>query len=335
MLVTLEGAQDSGRSTVLVRALGDQPSAPRRLADIAHAPGSARRGIVARIRGRWTALVVVAERNIHNGAYDSALYRVDARGAARLVGGLANASTPLVTEEGDVLVERGAAGVEPSPRGPLREDTLELVAVDSESGATRVVHRTRGQLAHLAAALRGREVLVYKIDGPSSALFSLDVGTGATRSILAAMPGPARDFSYDRARDAVTFARAHNGAYELVSIDHVSAGPSLVTRLRAQSEHLMPLALGAGRVAFDSPEGLGLAMIDERGAPRLLAPLGAGIDRARFALGEWVAFEHRATRGLTTAHALVHLTRGSALSIAVDSATDSTLIGLVPAGGAL
>ncbi|MBL8678163.1 MAG: hypothetical protein JNK05_03315 [Myxococcales bacterium] len=333
-IVTFDGAQDGARSTVLVRFTGSD-RAPQRLGEVTHAPGSARRGVVARVRGRWSAFVVVAERPPHAGTYDSALYRVDARGAARLVGGIANASTPIVTEAGDVVVERGVAGVTPTARGPLREDALEIAAVDSETGALRTALRRRGQLAFVGTALRGHEVLVYTVDGPSSALVSLDVATGATRPIIANLQGIARDFSYDRARDTVVFARGTAEGYELATVAASGASASATPVFRTQSEHLMPLSIGSGRVVLDSPDGRGLAVFDPRGAIRALSPLGSGIDRPRAVSGDWVAFEHRATRAATTAHGLHHCAHGTTVSTTIESGTDSVILGLIPAGESL
>lgn len=333
-IVTFDGAHDAARSYVLVHTLGAERP-PIRLGELTHAAGSARRGVVARVRGRWSAFVVVAEQSPHAGTYNSALYRVDARGVARLAGGLANGSTPVVTELGDVVVERGTAGVMPTSRGPLREDALEIATVDSETGATRAALRRRGQLAFVGAALRGHEVLVYTIDGASSAVLSLDVATGATRAIAPQITTPVRDFSYDRANDAIVFARVGAEGYEVATLSASSAAANVSVALRARSEHLMPLSLGAGRIVLDSPDGRGLALIDATGAVRVLSPLGTGIDRARCAYGDWVAFEHRASRRWTTAHGLYRVTDGATLSVPVNAETDSSLLGVLPAGESL
>lgn len=308
-LALLEGAPEGTESVVVIRH-GDGRAVP--LGRVPHVAGSARRGVLLRGGSDPVALVVVQERPSRGAStYDSALYRVDARGARRLVGGLTDASRPLVTARGTVLVQRGEDGEDrPLIDRQLRErrDPLTLDAVDPETGAVRTVWRGQGQLAFLACALRGDEALVYHLDDTTAVLRVLDASTGAVRTLREDLH-LARDFSYDRARDAVVFARATgDAAYQVATISlQDNAMRSLYA---AASDHLMPLALGDGRVALSLPGDRGLGVL-ARGEdlPRAVAPLGAGSDAALDARDGWIALRHTEPDRERTA--LLHVARNA------------------------
>jgi hypothetical protein len=316
-VILLEGAPEGTETRVVLRvpATGAQP---RVLGVVPHVAGSARRGTLAP-GAPARAYVVAAERESRRGStYHSALWRVQEGSApARLRGGLTDASRPLVTARGTLLVQSGSDGDEPVPDGSraLRErvDALTLDAVDPANGASRTLWRGRGMIAFLAAPLKDDEALVYHVDAGGAALFALDAATGATRPIVAQMEPLARDFSYDAARDEVTFARAslrHDGTWEVVSVP--ARGPATPAdrarvRWRADSDHLMPRALRGGAVVISLPGDRGLARLDAWPAlPARVAPLGDGADEAlgESADGRWLCLRHRAPgRELIALHA--------------------------------
>lgn len=312
-IALLEGAPDGTESAVVVRH-GNARAAT--LGRVAHVEGSARRGVVLR-GGVDPVVLVVAQERPSRGAstYDSALYRVDARGVRRLVGGLTNASRPLVTAAGTVVVQRGEDGEErPLIDRQLRErrDALALDAVDPDTGAVRGVWRGEGQLAFLACALNGDSFAVYHLDDQTAALRVLDASTGAARTLREGLY-LARDFSYDRAQDAVVFAQALSPARYQVAAVSLRDGATR-PRWSAESDHLMPFALDDGRVALSLPEDRGLAMLPTGGgAPRALAPLGAGSDAVLDAQGAWIALRH--TEIAREQAALVHLPSGAAVAL--------------------
>lgn len=324
-VVLLEGAPEGAETRVVVRspASGAQP---RVLGAVPHVPGSARRGSLARGAPLRAFVVAAEEASRHGSTYHSALWRVEQGAApARLRGGLTDASRPLVTARGTVLVQSGHDGEEPAPDGSraLRErvDALSLDVVDPANGASRAVWSGRGMIAFLAAPLKDDEALVYHVHEHGAALFALDAATGATRAIVDAMEPVARDFSYDPARDEVTFVRAsprHDGSWEVVSVPaHGPANAPVRVRWRADSDHLMPRALRGGAVVFSLPGDRGLARLDGWPAlPARLAPLGDGADEAldESADGQWLAFRHRTPdRELIGLHA-----RAEGRTVAVD-----------------
>ena len=71
-----------------------------------------------------------------------------------------HASTPLVTSDGRVFVERGRAG--PTAEGRLRVDELTIDEVMAQGA--RVVWRVLAELhrAHLAG-VSGRELILYRV----------------------------------------------------------------------------------------------------------------------------------------------------------------------------
>lgn len=344
-VVTLEGAPDGGRTEVILRAPDDPSSQPVTLGAVSHADGSARRAAV--LEGpswqRPVVLLAVAERPSRRGeTYTSALYRVDGTGApTRLCGGLTDASRPLVTARGAVVVQRGVDGVEPIPTGRRfveRTDALRLDVVDVRTGQLRAAWSGEGQVAFLAAALRGDEVLVYQVTSRGAPLFALDVATGATRTLLADTP-MSRDFSYDAARDEVVFARPTargSATWDVLSIP--AHGPSPATprlRWRTADDHPMPRALRDGAVAVSLPGDHGLGLLAPGvTVPTTVAPLGDGSDAAlaESADGQWLALRH--TTAQREVFALRHRATGRVVEVPPVRAAWVDVVGFAPTRGA-
>lgn len=284
-LVLLEGAPEGTVTQVVMR----EPAGAGRavvLGSVSHVAGSARRGAVLSRDGSLSVLVVVAERESrHASTYNSALFRVERGSVTRLVGEVTDASAPLVTERGTVLVQRGRDGADPpvdEHHKVLRErtDDLTLDAVDVSTGAVRTVWSGRGQIAFLAAALRGDDVLVYHVDDGGGHLFVLDAATGSVRPLVSSLLPLARDFSYQRDRDELVYARAAaygSQEYEIVRMSVYGAGSPQVV-YRAQNDHLMPCVLSDGTIALSLPGDRGLGWLDRSGRVRRVAPLGDGSD---------------------------------------------------------
>jgi hypothetical protein len=301
-VVTLEGPADVGETRVRLRRFGTQEPL-RELGIVRHAADSARRGAIYTHHGRTVVLVTAQIRPLSGHTYESQLFAVENGTTRPLVDGISNASVPIVTERGTVLVSRGTDGVDPDTlpsamgRG-LRErvDQLTIEAVDIDTGRTRTVFRGEGQIAWLGCALRDDNVLVYHVTSDGAFLRVIDASSGSARTIMGPMPALARDFSYDRTRDEVTFVRAAaigSDEYEVVTIAANGGAPRV--RVRAASDHLMPRVLRDGAIAFSPAQDPGLAILPrDASSARLLAPLGAGSD--------WVADERSDGRWIVVRH---------------------------------
>lgn len=301
-VVTLEGDPESSETFVRLRRF-DSSQPLRELGTIRHAQHAARRGALLQRGARSIVLVTANIRPPSGHTYESQLFAVEQGTTRPLTDGVSVASAPLVTERGTVLVQRGTDGPEPAQneasRGEgMRErvDQLEITAVDIETGQTRAVFRAAGQIAWLGCALRGDEALVYHVTTEGAFLRVIDAANATHRTILGPMPALARDFSYDRARDEITFVRAASvgsDEYEIVTMS--TGGGSPRVRHRAPSHHFMPRVLEDGAIAFSpaGDPGLGLIERDATGV-RMFAPLGRGTD--------WVAAERSGGRWLVVRH---------------------------------
>jgi hypothetical protein len=301
-VVTLEGDPESSETVVRLRRF-DTSQPLRELGSIRHAAHAARRGVVL-VRDRRTIVLVTANvRPPSQYTYESQLFAVENGVTRPLADRIASASSPLVTARGTVLVQRGTDGSE--PEGPsdaqgagLRErvDELEIAAVDIDRATTRTLFRARGQIAYLGCALRDDEALVYHVASEGAFLRVIDASSGSVRTILGPMPALARDFSYDRARDEVTFVRAASvgsDEYEVVTMS--ARGGAVRVRHRATSERLMPRVLNDGAIALSPAGDTGLALLERSAlSPRSIAPLGPGSDwiAAERADGRWWVVRH-------------------------------------------
>ncbi|MEZ4390213.1 MAG: hypothetical protein R3A48_03880 [Polyangiales bacterium] len=312
-LALLEGPADGDGSLVVLRRGGRS----RALGRVPHAVGGARQGVVVR-GGEHPLVAVVAQQRPSTRAstYDSALFFVDEGGARQALDGVTNASRPLVTRGGLVLVQRGSDGdpIELVDR-QLRErrDPLRIDAVDPSTGASRTVWEGAGQIAFLACALDGDEALVLHLDDQRATLRVLDAARGVTRVLREGLH-LARDFSYDAARGEVLFAQAEGpSAWAVRAISLRDS--EISTKWQGESDHLMPFALGDGRVALSLPGDHGLGVIPAGGgAPGRVAPLGEGSDAALARYGDWIALRH--TDSAREAPALVHLPTGAGEALA-------------------
>jgi hypothetical protein len=301
-VVTLEGASDATETRVRLRRFSDNEPL-RELGTIRHAEHSGRKGALFSRAGRTVVLVTAAIRPPSQRTYESQLFALENGTTRYLVDRVSNASAPLVTARGTVLVQRGTEGpaIDPPSDGQgrgLRErvDELTIDAVDLDQGTSRVVFRASGQIAWLGCALRDDQALVYHVTPEGAFLRVIDASNGGSRTIMGPMPALARDFSYDRARDEVTFARAASvgsDEYEIVTVSASGGGPRV--RRRAASDHMMPRVLSDGTIAFSPAQDPGLALLERgRSTESALAPSGAGSDwvAAERADGRWLLIRH-------------------------------------------
>ncbi len=301
--VLLRGRPDAASTSVVLHGATLVP-----LGTFPHLPSSARHA--ALLPGAHPVVLAVAadRESPRGGSYHSALFRIDPTTATttRLLGDLVDNSRPLVTARGTVVVQRGTDGPDPVPANRQlveRTDAFRLDVIDPLTGAARTVWSGRGQLAYLATALRGDEVLVYHLHDGGSALLRLDVATGRATELHANVP-LARDFSYDPDRDEVVFARAiAPTVYEVASLAAHAPSPVAVTpRWRASSDHLMPRVLRDGTIGLSLPDDHGLAWLsrgaDVQSQPATFSPRGDGSDAllAESPDGRWIALRHTTDR---------------------------------------
>jgi hypothetical protein len=252
------------------------------LATINHTHGSAIRGAV---RGD-VAFVVASEEAPRNTSYDGALYRVEAGRATRLCGGIARASTPIVTSAGRVIVARGTDGADPPAADAqkliLRTDTLTIDDVDPSSGAIRTLWSGTGYQTFLAGITARDEVIAYHSQPSGTEIVVVD---GVASRVSARTPAPAfaRDFSLRN--NTLVFANLN----EVRALDLTSF--ALKTLYVSAHDHPMPFALPTGDVALSSDGDKGLAIL-QAGQHRLMSPLGDGSDAATHSDGRWVAVRH-------------------------------------------
>lgn len=246
------------------------------LASISHTHGSAIRGAV---RGE-VAFVVASEEAPRGTSYDGALYRVESGRATRLCGGVARATTPVITSAGRVIVARGTDGPDPSPADAnkliLRTDALTIDDVDPSSGAIHTLWSGTGYQTFLTGVTPSDEVVAYHSEPSGTSL--LIVG----RTSVPLLPF-ARDFSVR----GNTLVFANLG--EIRSLDLTTF--ALKTLYVSAHDHPMPFALSTGDVALSSDGDKGLAIL-EGGHHRLMSPLGDGTDAATHTDGRWVTVRH-------------------------------------------
>ena len=257
---------------------------------LTHPPGSARRGVA--MADQEVAFVVVAEPGDRRSSYANALYRVEKGASKRLCGGIAKASTPIVTSGGRVVVARGIDGPEPndleSKQLLLRVDALTIDDVDPVTGNITNLWTWSGYQAFLGARVvsAGREEIAVSLATRTGAsLFALDPTTKGTRVLAAAVPPYARDFSFDPVRGAIVFAdlvKPFDPTCNVLSLDLASLA-------------IKPLYVTNNELAISSDDDHGLAMVLPDKAQRmLLSPLGDGSDAATHASadGRWIALRH-------------------------------------------
>jgi len=255
----------------------------RRVAELEHPTDASVKGAVAPTTGALYA--VVDADDARDRSFASALYRLD-EGAppAVLARGVAHAASPVVTDDGAVLVERGAKGVESlDAAGKLaqRVDDLEVAEIDPATGASRPLLTWAGYSLHVAGAL-GRDALVYRIGPQGAALVSVDRRTRALR-VLADVGPLARDFSVDHAAGAVVFSvRRRDGTARLVRLDLATGA---TTELAVTRRDPVPFTLAGGGVTWTDDAA---TVVSAGAGPSFSLPRGAFL-RVKAGGGGWLA----------------------------------------------
>jgi hypothetical protein len=217
------------------------PAGPTVTAELEHLPDGSPHGALLPGGGA----VVVADRTPDfDRSFAGALLRVEGARVTELCDRVVHASTPLVTADGRVFVERGRAGPDAGDR--LRVD--ELTVEEAASEGMRVVLSARAYLLHLAGA-DGRELIVYRVDPEGASLVGVNMNSGAARTIVRTLPPFARDFTVEAGQ--LVFANRDDERRDRWVIERVDLPSGRRTRLHtSESQALAPRVLG-GDVAFN------------------------------------------------------------------------------------
>jgi hypothetical protein len=141
------------------------------------------------VKGRsWgKSFFVVADRvPMRDRSFSGVLLRIDDR-TTELCDRVFHASTPLITNDGRVFVERGRPGPE---TGEFRVDEL---TIDEIGRGT--IFSARGYTTHIAGIF-GSELIVYVVAPEGASLVAVDIDSRKTRPISQIAPF-ARDFRVD------------------------------------------------------------------------------------------------------------------------------------------
>jgi hypothetical protein len=190
------------------------------------------------------AAVVVADRaESRDRSFAGVLLRVEAgKPPSELCDRVFHASTPLVTSDGRVFVERGRPG--PALEDQLRVDDL---TIDEVGGfGTRVVWRGRGYTSHLAGAF-GHELIVYLVTPGGASLVGVDMESGRARAIVRDLLPFARDFRVD-GNQLVYSNRAEDHRWVIERLDLTSGAR---TRLHSSAHQAIAPHPYRGDIAYN------------------------------------------------------------------------------------
>ena len=175
------------------------------------------------------------------GDFGAALLRVEpGKPTVQLCDRVYRSTTPLVTRDGRVFVERGRAG--PQADEELRID--ELTLEESTPAGMRVAWRGRGYTAHLAG-FREHELIVYHAAPTASTLLAVDLETGRARTLLKGLRHP-RDFRVDG--DQLVFTQLVERQW---SIDRVDLATGALRRLLVSGSQVLAPHPWKGDVAYN------------------------------------------------------------------------------------
>lgn len=300
--------------------------ASRRVAELAHPRDASVKGAVLPSTGE--IVVALDADDARDRSFASALVVLHEGSAPRTLSrGVAHAAQPIVTDEGRVLIERGAPGPEARDlRGKLaqRIDDLEVTELDPSTGAARPLLTMSGYSAHVAGAL-GDDALVYRVGPGGADLVAVSRVTRALR-VVADLGPLARDFVVDRAARALWFSVRHrDGTARLMQLD-VATGASIERASSAQDP--VPFALPGGGVGWTDER----ARVSTSGASLSLSlPPGAFL-WGKAAGGGWIAGLVM-PRGALPRPVLIDATSGAVAALPAASGARVQVLGL-RAGGA-
>lgn len=266
-------------------------SRPTRVATLPRRPNAPLTAVV--LPGTDEVAVAVVRRPDRDPTWSATVFLVGPGQKSRVLLERAFAGGPLMaTADGRVVAVRGAVGPERAPSAAgtgFRRDSLEVVTVDPtrDSVEVRPISRQTGDALFLVG-LKGNELFAYRVGGretersterqppngpsraPSGELISIDLGTGAVRVVVPAMPPLARDFSFDALSGTIWFAAARPAVdadggdagsaakergprYALYGLDTSTARLSVV--VAGDSLAFLPRAWPGDRVAFRCQDG--------------------------------------------------------------------------------
>lgn len=268
-------------------------STPTRVATLSRQPSSPVTAVA--LPGTEQVAVSVVRRLERDATWSATVFLVGPGRKSHVLLERAFAGGPLLaTADRGVIAVREIAGPERTPSAAgLRRDTLEVVtAVETPDGVeVRPLSRQVGD-ALLLVGVKDHELFAYRVGGrdterpparqpserrgaPSGELISIDLGTGAVRSVVPAMPPLARDFSFDPLSGTIWFAGlgpdvgveeesgvAGKGTnamgrdtarYALFGLDPATARLSVI--VTGDSLAFLPRAWPGDRVAFRCQDG--------------------------------------------------------------------------------
>jgi hypothetical protein len=191
------------------------------------------------VKGRMlgkTAFVVADRVPMRDRSFSGVLLRVDDK-VTELCDRVFHASTPLVTDDGRIFVERGRPGRE--REGELRVDDLTIDEIGKGS-----IFSTKGYTTHLAGMF-GRELIVYFVAPEGASLIAIDIDSRRNRQISRIAPF-ARDFHVD-GNDLIFANRTEDKRWAIEKLDlRTGASKRLVV---TEDQVLAPHPFG-GDVAY-------------------------------------------------------------------------------------
>jgi hypothetical protein len=251
-LVLLE--TDGRSEDTAVTALDLERGTTHRLSAVTHLADAAVRGALIR---SGDAVAVVADRAPGGDrSWGSSLFIAEpGRPTSAVCDRVRYGARPLTDQEGGVIyIERGAPG-QPH-RDSLREDELELAAIDAAPASTvRTLYRTQGFELYPAAVVRD-EVVVYLIDRAGAHLLGVR-RDGQTRTILGQLAPFARDFFVRKG--ALVFTSRDGSRPERPTLEEVDLTTGLTRRLLESERPIVaPRALLGDEIVFFDGQGLSL-----------------------------------------------------------------------------
>lgn len=247
----------------------DGASAPVRLGSVAHLVDASVHGALL---PSGQAVVVADDAPRSDRSWASALFLVEGgKPGVRIASDVAHAARPVVTEDGKVIVERGAAGPQETSGGKLRMrvDDISVDAIDPATGAATPLYTGSGYTAHVAGVLGG-EVLVYRVGPQGADLVAIDRASRALRVVVPSWPALARDFSVDATNGALVVQQtrvATATAPQTNVLERIDVKTGARTELaQGVGRDLVPFALPSGAVLY-TPAGSDRVAVAGASAP--------------------------------------------------------------------
>ena len=245
---------------------------PPPTAKFRHLPDAAVRGVVL---PDGAVLAIADYEPGRDRSFGSALFRLEPGAEPTLVcDRVVFASRPLITPEGRVFIQRGAAG--PATQGgETRVDSLSIEEVDLSTGDTKVIWQSTGYIAYTAAAFQG-DIVLYHIRPEGARVILVNMETGAEKVVLPSLPPFASDFSITDTGDLV-FQNRDEKRTDLWIVESLRLTSGERQRFPGDQASLAPRAWPHGEVTWNTQKGLHTTI-----SPLSIKPLQGLIDIRAF-----------------------------------------------------